>query len=304
VRAERLLDRWFARAAGILLLVAASGLGGVLLGVGGVALGVALGLAGALGLRHFLGRREGSRRRLLSSPFPERWRRLLGGRYDHYDRLPADLRRRFESDLRIFLAEKRVTGIEVDVNDELRLLVGCSAVTLSLGWPEYEWDQLAEVLLYPVEFDRDYSFDQDGDADLAGEAHPWGTVILSVPALLASFEGDDTYHVGIHEFAHLLDVDHTSFDGIPVGLDPARTRAWLEIMQRETARLHRGDSVLDPYGAEDPVEFLAVAIEAFFGDPLAVRQQHRELYDLLASYFGQDPAAWDEARAEPPCASI
>jgi len=304
VRAERPLDRWFARAAGGLLLLSSAGLGGALLGVGGVALGSVLGLAAALGLGRFLGRRESSRRRLLSAPLPERWRGFLEGRYDHYDRLPTDLRRRFENDLRIFLAEKRVTGIQVDVNDELRLLVGCSAVTLSLGWPEYEWDQLAEVLLYPVEFDRDYCFDQDGDADLAGEAHPWGTVILSVPALLESFEGDDSYHVGLHEFAHLLDVDHTSFDGIPVGLDPARTRAWLEIMERETARLRRGNSVLDPYGAEDPVEFLAVAIEAFFGDPLAVRQQHRELYDLLAAYFAQDPAAWDEARVEPPCASI
>ncbi len=304
MRAERLLDRWFARAAGTLLLVSATGLGGALLGVEGVALGGALGLAFALGLRRFLGRRGRSRRRLLSSPFPVRWRGLLARRYDHYDRLPTSLRARFENDLRIFLAEKRITGIEVDVNDELRLLVGCSAVTLSLGWPEYEWDQLTEVLLYPVDFDRDYSFDQDGEANLAGEAHSWGTVILSVPALLASFEEDDTYHVGIHEFAHLLDVDHTSFDGIPVGLDPARTRAWLEIMKRETARLRCGDSVLDPYGEEDPVEFLAVAIEAFFGDPLAVREQHRELYGLLAAYFGQDPAAWDEARAHPQCDSI
>jgi Mlc titration factor MtfA (ptsG expression regulator) len=54
--------------------------------------------------------------------------------------------------------------------------------------------------------------------------------------------------------------------------------------------------VLDPYGADDPVEFLAVAVEAFFEAPLALRQRHRELYAILADYFAQDPAAWDDAR--------
>jgi Mlc titration factor MtfA (ptsG expression regulator) len=37
-------------------------------------------------------------------------------------------------------------------------------------------------------------------------------------------------------------------------------------------------------------------VEAFFEVPLALRRRHRELYALLSHYFGQDPAAWDEAR--------
>ena len=61
-------------------------------------------------------------------------------------------------------------------------------------------------------------------------------------------------------------------------------------------RLRRGKSVLDPYGAEDPVEFLAVAVEAFFEAPLALRRRHAELYAMLSAYFAQDPAAWDDAR--------
>ena len=67
------------------------------------------------------------------------------------------------------MAEKRVTGVDLDVTDELRLLVAASAVTLSVGWPDYEWDQLSEVLLYPDDFDRDYA---SGAADLTGQAHP------------------------------------------------------------------------------------------------------------------------------------
>ena len=182
----------------------------------------------------------------------------------------------------------------MDVTDELRLLVAASAVTLSVGWPDYEWDQLTEVLLYPDDFDRDYAF---GGHERAGEAHPWGTVILSVPALLESFEvPDDAYHVGVHEFAHLLDVDQTHFDGIPVGFHGERAREWVAVAEKEMERLRHGRSAFDEYGADDPVEFLGVAVEAFFEIPQEVRRRHREVYALLAGYFGQDPAAWDDER--------
>src|SRR5512137_870344 len=72
------------------------------------------------------------RRTALAPPFPESWRTILREWCDHYNRLPEDLRSRFEDDLRIFLAEKPITGVGVEVIDELRLLVGASAVTLSL----------------------------------------------------------------------------------------------------------------------------------------------------------------------------
>jgi len=45
--------------------------------------------------------------------------------------------------------------------------------------------------------------------------------------------------------------------------------------------------------------FLAVAIEAFFEVPQELRRRHREVYALLSAYFGQDPAAWDDARGLP-----
>jgi Mlc titration factor MtfA (ptsG expression regulator) len=122
-------------------------------------------------------------------------------------------------------------------------------------------------------------------------------VILSVPSLLESFQDpDDGYHVGIHEFAHLLDVDQTHFDGTPAGLDPVRSAQWGALAEREMDRLRRGKSALDPYGAEDAVEFLAVAVESFFEAPLEVRRRHHEVYEILSHYFAQDPAAWDDAR--------
>jgi MtfA peptidase len=294
VKVEPAGDRPYARALGGVAVAGGAGLGAILAGPWAGLAGALLGVAAGFGIERIVGRRAARRRAVLAAPFPDRWRLFLEEHYDHYDRIPPELRARFEDDLRIFLVEKRITGVDTEATDERKLLVAASAVTLSLGWPDYEWDQVTEVLLYPQDFDRDYTFDK---SELAGQAHPWGTVILSVPALLESFEDpDDAYHVGLHEFAHLLDVDQSQFDGIPVGLDAARRREWVDVREKEMERLRKGRSVIDPYGAEDPVEFLAVAVEAFFEAPLALRKRHREVYAILSDYFRQDPAAWDDER--------
>jgi Mlc titration factor MtfA (ptsG expression regulator) len=294
LRIDSGVDRWFAVAAGALAFVVPAGLGAVLFGERGALAGGVLGLAAGLALFRALGRQAERRRALLATPFPEAWRRFLQERCDTYERLPGDLRGRFEEDLRVFMAEKRITGVGIEASEELRLLVAASAVTLSVGWRDYEWDRLTEVLLYPQDFDRDYGFEM---RELSGRAHGWGTVILSAPALLQSFEyPDDGYHVGVHEFAHLVQMEEARFAEIPPGLGPAGSREWTELVDAEMDRLRRGKSALDPYAAESPIEFLAVAVEAFFEIPLELRSRHREVYDMLAAYFRQDPAAWDEAR--------
>jgi MtfA peptidase len=294
VSARRAGEGWFAGAMAALAVVAGGVVGAAAGGGPGAAAGGLLGAGAGAALWRTLAARSARRARILEAPFPEPWRRILEDRYDHYHRLPDDLRRRFEQQVAVFMAEKRITGVETEATLELRLLVAASAATLTAAWEDAHWDHLAEVLLYPQDFGRDYSFD---DEDLSGQAHPWGTLILSVPALEESFDDpDDGFHVGLHEFAHLLDVEQTHFDGVPRGLDAARSREWLEVVDKEMDRLRRGKSVLDPYAAEDPVEFLAVAVETFFEMPLALRQRHREVYGILRDYFGQDPAAWDDAR--------
>jgi len=51
------------------------------------------------------------------------------------------------------------------------------------------------------------------------------------------------------------------------------------------------DTLLDPYGAEAPSEFFAVACEAFFVAPLDLQAEHPRVYRQLQQFFQQDPAA-------------
>jgi Mlc titration factor MtfA (ptsG expression regulator) len=304
LRAERPQDIRFA----LVLAVGAAGVGaffGLAFGSRGALAGLAAGVVVGLVLVRRAYARVRRRRDAIARPFPAEWRKLLLERYDHYERMDAAWRARFEDDLRLFLVETRITGIGVEVTDELRLLVAASAVTLSVGWPEYEWEQIAEVLIYPDDFDRDYVIAGQGavsgDED-AGRAHPEGTVILSAPSLEESFAvPDDAYHVGIHEFTHMLARGRSEggleIGALPQGLAPGREREWASIAEEEMERLRsRKRSAFDEYGADDPGEFLGVAVEAFFEIPQVVRRRHPRVYQILSEYFRQDPAAWDDAR--------
>ena len=71
---------------------------------------------------------------------------------------------------------------------------------------------------------------------------------------------------------------------------------WRGVLQREFGTFVRRvdreeDTVLDPYGAQSVEEFFAVASEAFFVGPEAMRHEHPDLYGMFARFYRQDPAA-------------
>ena len=231
------------------------------------------------------------RRRLLRQPFPEAWRALLRERVDYYTSLPPDEQAAFEMDVQLFLAEHRVTGVGVEVTDLLRLLVASSAVMLTFGWPDWEYDNVPEVLIYPRSFSEEYDTSCPGKRrPLSGMVVPQGAVILSAPDLIESFAGEDFYHVGVHEFAHLLDMEGWESDGVPKNLHPRLRKKWVSVLRNELDRARRGESLLRDYAGENLAECFAVAAECFFKTPLDLRDYDPLLYEMLASYFNQDVA--------------
>ncbi len=232
------------------------------------------------------------RSRVVRLPFPERWREILQARVAFYRMLDADERRGFERRVQVFLDEIRITGIETEVDDEIRLLVAASAIIPIFGFEEWEYDNLAEVLVYPSLFDRDKRIEGAGRS-ISGMVHGGGALnrimILSKPDLLQGFRNPtDRHNVGIHEFAHLIDGADGSMDGIPAAACPDCVKPWIEIMRVELQRLAAGDSVLRRYGLTSEAEFFAVAAEVFFERPRLLAAKHPELYALLRRVFAQD----------------
>ena len=145
--------------------------------------------------------------------------------------------------------------------------------------------------------------DDDGivheyDEVLTGEAVEGGPVMLSwSDVVAATTDANETvYNVVIHEFAHVLDMIDGAADGVPPLPSLAARDAWIECIDAEyerfADRIDTGDetTLLDPYGAEAVEEFFAVAVEAFFVAPQAMREEHPRLYELFRGYFKQSPA--------------
>ena len=96
--------------------------------------------------------------------------------------------------------------------------------------------------------------------------------------------------------AHVLDMGDGIADGVPPLPDAAARTAWQQTLEREfdafAALVDDGvDTLLDPYAAEAPEEYFAVASEAFFVAPDDLQRERPLTYALLAGYYRQDPAA-------------
>ena len=246
------------------------------------------------------------RKKFFDAPFPPQWRKLLRRNVPVYEKLPADLREKFHRRVKEFLAEKNFEacgGLET-VSDALALTIAGNASLLVMNRPGEAWRALHSVLVYPGAFGA-----EKDDADDAGEAggvpirrergardgESWthGSVVFSRERIArdVALHGNGQ-NVVIHEFAHQLDSDDGIAGGRPPFADPADAKAWAEVSARELERLRSGDAetVIDEYGAENPAEFFATAVEAFFEMPAETRRAHPALYALLARLFAVDPA--------------
>jgi Mlc titration factor MtfA (ptsG expression regulator) len=228
-----------------------------------------------------------------------------------------------------FLAAKRfeaVGGAEVD--DRLKVSVAAQAclplLCLDLSW----YKQFTTIFItkdaYAVtqRWEDEAGVTHESEEEFAGEAFDLGPVALSIPDIDASGWGDG-YNVVIHEMAHKLDGLDGAYDGCPpLGRFPRRAkdggsggaprgelsrRRWAEVFgaayedlrakldaEGRTKR-RRGTSKrrarIDPYAAESPDEFFAVACEYFWERPALLKDEYPDVYAQLALFFGQDPAA-------------
>ena len=273
VRAERPQDAWFVRAASGLLLAGGAGLGALLTACRARSWEAPQEPRSPPRSRVAWAAGRGSGAAFSPQRFPRSVRDFLLERYDHYERLPAPLRTRFEDDLRLFLGEKRITGVGVDVSDELRLLVAASAVTLSLGWPEAEWDAAHRGAALPRRLRSRLRARRTGAGRRGarlGHGDPLGSdaprELRVRPRRLPRRASTSSPTCSTWS--------RPSSTACPADFEAASARAWAELVPREMERIRDGRSVLDEYGGADPVEFFPVAVEAFFERPRALRRRH------------------------------
>lgn len=259
------------------------------------------------------------------------WQAVLK-RYPVFERLTPWEQDQLQNLSAGFLASKTFSGGHgLAINDWMAVSIAAQACLPLLHWGPQALDWYADfvgVIVHP-----DAVVAQRRVTDAGGVVHQYrealtGEAMQGGPVMLAwsQIQGDTAnagqagHSLVIHEFAHKLDMRHkgaytppNGCPALPAGFmgcpTPASAhRLWLETLteawqthrqQVEMAERFGGTPPwLDAYGAASPVEFFAVACEAYFVNPSAFEKACPRLWPLFNAFFqrGQDPAVSDAVK--------
>ncbi|UHQ22776.1 zinc-dependent peptidase [Lysobacter sp. 5GHs7-4] len=202
-----------------------------------------------------------------------------------------------------FLHEKAISPIgelALDPRQRCMLAMLCCLPLLEFGAEGLRgWSQL---IVYPDAFRVNRSHTDaagvlhEWQDELIGEAWEAGPMILSWADVLADCEQPRAgFCVAAHEMAHKLDALDGLLDGTPALPRPWQ-REWAREFQQAyddfCAQVDAGhDTAIDPYAAEAPEEFFAVATEYHFSDPELLQAQMPAVAAQLRRFYGSSPFA-------------
>ena len=246
---------------------------------------------------YFVFKKKGKiNKRILAQPFPESWRNILNEHVKFYYELEDVQKHGFEKRIQLFLATKKIEPIGIEIDDSVKIMVAASAIIPMFAFPEYNYPNLRDILIYPNSFNEKFQTQRiEGNEEniigMVGNRFMNGTMIISKPDLINAY--DDAKHksnVGIHEFVHLIDNDDGATDGIPeILLKHAYVVPWLHLIKEEMKRIDQGKSDISTYALTSIAEFLAVVSEYFFDNPEKFKTKHSDLYHYLTTIFHQQP---------------
>ncbi|MGB3409731.1 MAG: M90 family metallopeptidase [Microthrixaceae bacterium] len=246
------------------------------------------------------------RRRPPEDALPEGWRSLLAERIRHWEYLSDDERDQLGHLSGQLLSEKHWEASNgFDLTTEMKMLIAAQASLLVLGLSFGHFREVSAIIVHPTTVvltgprgSAVSGLMTDSPMPILGQAAEWGPIIIAWDAVLNDCRHPERGHnVVFHEFAHKLDMLDHVVDGTPP-LQRDQWERWVEVCTREYESLQAGgDDVLGDYASVNPAEFFAVATEAFFDIPVRLRDQKLELYEVLAAFYNQDPAARVERSA-------
>ena len=188
-----------------------------------------------------------------------------------------------------------------ELTEEITVTIAAQAALLLLGLDVVEYREVSAIVVYPTAMQSAgvragpvAGTVTDDVIPILGEAHDHrGPVLVAWDQARADAATLGTANnVVCHELAHKLDMLDGAIDGTPPLAGKVPLQRWIDVCTAAYDALQTGDRPpLRPYGATNVGEFFAVATECFVDAPRALRTHEPDLYEILAAYYGQDPAA-------------
>ncbi len=247
----------------------------------------------------FKGRR---RKKLLASPLPVEWRRIIENDVAVFSRLSPAEQERLTKAVKVIVAERAFVGCQgMEINDEVKVTIAAQAGLLLLGEEGYYFDRVPTIFVYPNHQVTKTVHDMAGmrlveeGVLIEGQVLEQGEIRLSWDDILYGGQDPiDGENVVLHEFAHHLDRLDGELGGTPPLASAEERRRWVEVFDRELAELrddlaHGREVFLHEGAAENRAEMFAYGTELFFEQPMELSEDHPELFDCLHGFYKVDP---------------
>lgn len=217
---------------------------------------------------------------------------LLNTEVDFYSKIVSlERKENFKNRVFNFIQHVKFTSVG-DAKHTLldEVLIASSAIIPLYNFPDWEYRNIQEVILYDDHFDANYQVNEDKQImGMVGEGALNNTMLLSLRALREGFEKRDGENTAIHEFVHLIDKADGVIDGVPEYLIPKELVApWLRHIRATILEIENNETEINPYASTNESEFFAVISEYFFEKPQMLSRNQPELYTLLSRIFNNE----------------
>ncbi|MDJ0713602.1 MAG: zinc-dependent peptidase [Prochloraceae cyanobacterium] len=245
------------------------------------------------------------RQTIKDKPFPSHWLAIIKQNIPIYFYLREPLQKRLQGHVNVILAEKQFVGCGgLQITDEIKLTIAAIASLLLLNERGEYYPKLCSILVYPstyvakqIQHVGNYVVEETKVARL-GESWSRDRIVLSWEQIERDIHNwNDGHNVILHEFAHQLDAENGTANGVPILKQQSDYIAWALVFREEYQKLRKNverglKTVIDPYGTINPAEFFAVATETFFEKSKPMALHHPALYNQLKRYYKLDPVEW------------
>ncbi len=239
---------------------------------------------------------------------PDDWKQIVRRRVAYWSILDPPEQERLTELATFLVASTRWEAANgFALTDEMVVTISMQASVLILGLDIDYFGKVTSIIVHPTTFSIPgprptviRGMVDEGARPLLGEAHhDRGPILLAWDQVRSGARHRGRgYNVVLHEFAHKMDMLDGVVDGTPIMQDQVALDRWIAVCEAELKLMRRGEGspLIDDYAATDPGEFFAVATEVFFGRPVDLREAKPDLYEVLITFYRQDPAAREELR--------
>lgn len=216
----------------------------------------------------------------------ERYAYLVGSVFSYFNDLPTTSQQRFIHRVANFRAQKEFHFIGLEKKEEYEVLVSASAVQVTFGLTNYLLSYFKDIYVLAD------AYHMESDDELyIGHVAPDGIYLSWKHFLYGYSNRNDNINVAVHEMAHAL-LHNNFFAQYNTDM---HFRLNYEKFSSKTGRIFadvitKRQSYLRSYAFTNVHEFWAVSVEAFFENPVGLRDNMPDLYDALCRVLNQDPS--------------